>query len=130
MSANRAVSHSDQVDSEAFSPVGAGWPLQAKPPWAGIGSFGLHGISLRLFCLVSISAAVYATVWEYSTRRYLKGFSDAIIPMHVRTARLGLIGTPVQKILDSLLPQWQESNPKSESILRRMLASPFRWGSR
>jgi hypothetical protein len=25
-------------------------------------------------------AAVYATAWEYSTRRYLKGFSDAIIP--------------------------------------------------
>ena len=30
--------------------------------------------------LVSIFAAVYATAWEYSTRRYLKGFSDAIIP--------------------------------------------------
>jgi hypothetical protein len=28
---------------------------------------------------------------------------------HVRTARLGLIGTPVQKILDSLLPQWQDA---------------------
>ena len=28
---------------------------------------------------------------------------------HVRTARLGLIGTLVQKVLDSLLPEWQDS---------------------
>ena len=30
--------------------------------------------------ILSILLAVYAAGWEYSTRRYLKGFSDAIIP--------------------------------------------------
>jgi transglutaminase-like putative cysteine protease len=29
---------------------------------------------------VSIIATVYTSVWEYSVRRYLKGFSDAIVP--------------------------------------------------
>jgi len=30
--------------------------------------------------VVSILAAIYSIGWEYSTRRYLKGFSDAIVP--------------------------------------------------
>lgn len=30
--------------------------------------------------LASIFLAVYSTIWEYSTERYLKGFSDAIVP--------------------------------------------------
>jgi len=30
--------------------------------------------------LIAIFLAIYSTVWEYSTRRYLKGFSDAIVP--------------------------------------------------
>jgi hypothetical protein len=30
--------------------------------------------------LASVLLAAYGAVWEYSTRRYLKGFSDAIIP--------------------------------------------------
>jgi len=29
---------------------------------------------------VSLFAVAYTAVWEYSTRRYLKGFSDAVIP--------------------------------------------------
>jgi hypothetical protein len=31
--------------------------------------------------IVSLFLAVYAVGWEYSTRRYLKGFADAIIPV-------------------------------------------------
>jgi hypothetical protein len=42
---------------------------------------------------------------------------------HVRTARLGLMGTPVQKILDSLLPQWQDSVAISLLMERESLAS-------
>jgi hypothetical protein len=38
----------------------------------------MHVVNLLLF--VSLCAVVYTTVWEYSTRRYLKGFSDAVIP--------------------------------------------------
>jgi len=30
---------------------------------------------------VSILLAIYSMAWEYSTRRYLKGFSDAIVPL-------------------------------------------------
>ena len=30
---------------------------------------------------VSILLLVCATVWEYSTRKYLEGFSDAVIPL-------------------------------------------------
>lgn len=36
--------------------------------------------ALNVLLLVSILTAVYSIFWEYSTRRYLKGFSDAIIP--------------------------------------------------
>jgi hypothetical protein len=30
--------------------------------------------------IIAILLAIYSAVWEYSTRRYLKGFSDAIVP--------------------------------------------------
>ena len=30
--------------------------------------------------ILSVLAACYSAIWEYSTRRYLKGFSDAIVP--------------------------------------------------
>lgn len=30
--------------------------------------------------LISVAASLYSVGWEYSTRRYLKGFSDAIVP--------------------------------------------------
>ncbi len=33
---------------------------------------------------LSILLAIYSMAWEYSTRRYLKGFSDAIVPLGVR----------------------------------------------
>ena len=42
---------------------------------------------------------------------------------HVRTARLGLIGTSVQKLLDSLLPKWQDSVAISLLLERESLAS-------
>jgi hypothetical protein len=34
--------------------------------------------------LLAIVLAVYSIGWEYSTRRYLKGFSDAIVPVSVQ----------------------------------------------
>ena len=34
----------------------------------------------NLLLAVSVGAVLYTAVWEYSTQRYLKGFSDAIIP--------------------------------------------------
>jgi len=41
----------------------------------------------------------------------------------VRTARLGLIGTSVQKFLDYLLPNWQDSVAISLLLERESLAS-------
>jgi hypothetical protein len=35
---------------------------------------------VNLLALVAIFGAIYTTLWEYSTRRYLKGFADAVIP--------------------------------------------------
>lgn len=50
--------------------------------------------------LLAIAAAAYSVVWEYSTRRYVKGFADAIIPAS---------GTPQEKI-DAIL-HWMSSGP-------------------
>ena len=36
--------------------------------------------SANILLVLSLLTSVYALDWEYSTRRYLKGFSDAIIP--------------------------------------------------
>jgi hypothetical protein len=34
----------------------------------------------NILLILAILLAVYSAVWEYSTRRYLRGFSDAIVP--------------------------------------------------
>jgi hypothetical protein len=36
--------------------------------------------------LFSVLLVIYAAGWEYSTRRYLKGFSDAIVPVNLKPA--------------------------------------------
>src|SRR5271156_3737568 len=35
---------------------------------------------LNVLLVVSILFVLYTIAWEYSTRRYLKGFSDAVVP--------------------------------------------------
>jgi hypothetical protein len=37
--------------------------------------------AINFLLIISILAAIYSIVWEFSTRRYLKGFSDAIVPV-------------------------------------------------
>ena len=49
---------------------------------------------------VSILLLVCATVWEYSTRKYLEGFSDAVIPLDA---------SPEQKVEAILF--WMEQGP-------------------
>jgi len=34
----------------------------------------------NILLILAILAAAYSVAWEYSTRRYLKGFSDAVVP--------------------------------------------------
>jgi hypothetical protein len=36
---------------------------------------------VSVLLILAIALAVYSIAWEYSTRRYLKGFSDAVIPV-------------------------------------------------
>jgi hypothetical protein len=42
--------------------------------------FQLARYAVNAFLVVAILSTLYSIVWEYSTRRYLKGFSDAIVP--------------------------------------------------
>ncbi len=68
-------------------PENAGQPGSSR--WSASGAAPLNR-SHRLFrllwhvvgvlLLLAICAAIYSVGWEYSTRRYLKGFSDAIVP--------------------------------------------------
>ena len=50
--------------------------------------------------LASLCFVVYTTTWEYSTRRYLKGFSDAVVPA---------LATPEEKI--SAILAWMAHGP-------------------
>lgn len=54
----------------------------------------------NILLAVAIIALVYSAGWEYSVRRYLKGFSDAVIPA---------MSTPTQKVESILL--WMKSGP-------------------
>ena len=42
--------------------------------------FRLAWYAVNALLVLAILATIYSVVWEYSTRRYLKGFSDAIVP--------------------------------------------------
>lgn len=39
--------------------------------------------AVNLLLIIAIAVAICSTFWEYSTRRYLRGFSDAIVPATV-----------------------------------------------
>jgi hypothetical protein len=54
--------------------------------------------------IVAIGAAVYSVGWEFSTRRYLKGFSDAIVPVSAN---------PIDKIQAILT--WMAHGPARQS---------------
>ena len=57
-------------------------------------------IVTNVLLLFSLMAVVWTATWEYSTRRYLKGFSDAIIPFSAPPAQ------KVRAILD-----WMSHTP-------------------
>src|SRR5271167_4849513 len=70
--------------------------------------------AINSLLILSILLAVYAAGWEYSTRRYVKGFSDAIIPESA---------SPQEKI-DAILdwmshgPSRQQTSPDFPSLDR------------
>ena len=57
-------------------------------------------LAVNALLILSVFLAMYATGWEYSTRRYLTGFSDAIVPA---TA-------PGQEKIDAVL-NWMAHGP-------------------
>lgn len=86
------------VASSASREVSAEWPSVERV--GGHRLFRLVWYSANLLLLAAIIAAIYSTVWEYSTRKYLKGFSDAIIPA---------AASPEQKIQAIL--DWMSKGP-------------------
>ena len=42
--------------------------------------FGVVWYVVNILLILAILLVAYSAAWEYSTRRYLKGFSDAIVP--------------------------------------------------
>ena len=68
--------------------------------------------SANVALLLSVLLLVYAAGWEYSVRRYLTGFSDAIVPAGATPEK------KVQAILD-----WMHSGPpRSEELVTSGLA--------
>lgn len=74
LSAERATTAATQSDSSGWK-SSAGAQVSSSPRW-----FTMAWYAVNLLLILSIFAALYSLVWEYSTRRYLKGFSDAIVP--------------------------------------------------
>jgi hypothetical protein len=57
------------------------WPIPAQDPHAQRhGLFRVTWIAVNVALVIALIFAVYSAAWEFSTRRYLKGFSDAIVP--------------------------------------------------
>jgi Transglutaminase-like superfamily len=54
----------------------------------------------NILLILAVLVAAYSAVWEYSTRRYLKGFSDAVVPASASTE------AKVQAILN-----WMSNGP-------------------
>jgi hypothetical protein len=57
-------------------------------------------LATNVLLFLAIFAAAYSVVWEYSTQRYVKGFSDAVVPAS---------GTPEEKI-EAIL-HWMSAGP-------------------
>jgi hypothetical protein len=57
------------------------WPRPAENTEAGSHPlFRSIWLAVNVLLVVSLFLAIYSVGWEFSTRRYLKGFSDAIVP--------------------------------------------------
>jgi len=57
------------------------WPTSASPQQTRSHPlFRFVWFFVGVLLILAVCATVYSIGWEYSTRRYLKGFSDAIVP--------------------------------------------------
>ena len=67
----------------------AAWPKSgsaaAVPADTAVRVFYVAWYSINVLLVISLLFSVYTFCWELSTRRYLKGFSDAIVPASAPT---------------------------------------------
>jgi hypothetical protein len=67
--------------SGATSPKGGRWPLPVRDPESKrYPLFHAIWLVVNFLLVASVFLAAYSAGWEFSTRRYLEGFSDAIVP--------------------------------------------------
>jgi hypothetical protein len=57
------------------------WPMPAQDPQGERHRlFRITWLAVNVLLIVAVIFAAYSAGWEFSTRRYLEGFSDAIVP--------------------------------------------------
>lgn len=93
---SRAVSFSQIADAQSVVTASRTASAEVPPRMFRVVSFG---VNILLF--LSLMALVWGIAWEYSTNRYLKGFSDAIVPFSA---------PPVQKVQAIL--NWMSHTPQ------------------
>jgi hypothetical protein len=71
----------DTKNSLVGTELTSDWTGRALPSErVGVRIFHVVWYSVNILLIFAFIFAIYAVGWEYSTRRYLKGFSDAIVP--------------------------------------------------
>lgn len=98
LSKSRALAVVSSTDSGV--PEGAVNLVRSDEHGGRYAVFQVVWFATNILLLFAILTACYSAVWEFSTRRYLKGFSDAIVPAS---------GTPEEKI-EAIL-QWMSNGP-------------------
>jgi hypothetical protein len=63
------------AENSARRPKAVQDPNNQRHPW-----FRVLWLAVNFLLIVSVFLAAYSAGWEFSTRRYLEGFSDAIVP--------------------------------------------------
>jgi len=68
--------------------------------------FRISWWTVNIALILSLAALVYSGCWEYSVRRYLDGFSDAIVP----------VGAMPEKRVEAILDWIRTGPPRSEEL--------------
>jgi hypothetical protein len=90
--ASRAIGEEEAAarSAVASAPVKSGWR-----------AFRIVWIATNALLIASLLGAIWSSAWEYSTRRYLQGFSDAVIPFS---------SAPMQKV--QAIINWMAHSPE------------------
>lgn len=110
--------------SSPAATAGSGARSQIAPDWVldHEATAGRHRFFWSIwYCanallLVSIIGTIYTLAWEYSTRRYLKGFSDAVIPETAPPEQkiqsiLSWMSSPAAQLTPAFVGELSDRNP-------------------